>query len=171
MDLAVRIGMLSRPSCSFALVSLMLAATPGCASDPPQDAAPTSPAEAQPDPEPEGASAPSEPATGMVADAEAAMAELLVRVDAQLELSPEVREQVRQILAEQLTAMEPHLTAIAAETKRSAKIRVARSRQDQMQAIRSRAETELREVLDPDQYARYEEIRREMRATMKARLG
>lgn len=67
--------------------------------------------------------------------------------------------------------MEPHLTAIAAETTRSAKIRVARARRDQMKAIRSHTDTELRELLDADQYARYEELRRKMRATMKARLG
>lgn len=161
------------PAC-FTLVAL------GCASDPPAAAESTPPepeadADAEADAEARPEPVASSDTPGMSADAEAALVELLVRMDRELELAPGVRTEVHEALTDQLMAMGPHLAAIEAEGSRSAKIRVARAHREQMQAIRERTEVRLRELLDEAQYARYEELRRELRdelrPTMQARHG
>ena len=170
-------------TCSLALL-LSLATAIGCAHEPastavtpvegstpaavePGSVAVASSSEASPDP----ASGGSE----VGEDVEAALGRFLAMLDEELPLPPGERDELHEVLTEHAAAMSPYLEAIASQPSRSAKMKVAREHRAEMTAIRERTETRLRALLDEAQYARYEQLRSqlkdELRATMEARYG
>lgn len=161
---------------SLVLLPLMLATVVGCASDPAPTPTPVPPTAPVSEPGPAtAASVDSEPASELEADAHAALAELLARMDVELSLSPDTRTEVHAVLTEQVDRMTPLMEEIAAEPSRAAKVRRARAHKTELETIREHTEARMRDLLDEAQYQRYEELRLELRDelrdSMRARYG
>lgn len=132
------------------LLSLLLLTSAGCASSSDDQTA-----------QPSAASSPTERTARVQRFVEA--------LDARAPLSEAQQETVHRIMTEHLDQLEPHLKAITAAPSRRDRVRVARERKPQIDAIRAATESQMKAALDAPQFAAYLELREELRQEFRNR--
>ena len=66
--------------------------------------------------------------------------------------------------------MKPHLQYIRSQPDRGSKIKAARERRPQLEAIRDATDAKMKEVLSATQYTKYEVLREEFKKRMRDRM-